>query len=83
MYSRTLYTTEFQWTLDATHLGTSVYLNPGDPAPEPTTVFSRGLISLGDVDGDGRTDYALSAMLADPNGRKGAGEVYVLYGRGD
>lgn len=60
-----------------------VYLNPGNPTPEPTTVYSRGMSALGDLDGDGRADYAISAMLADANHRTDAGEVYILYGRGD
>ena len=44
---------------------------------------SRGVAALGDIDGDGRADYAISAMLADPQGRADSGEVYILYGRGD
>lgn len=47
------------------------------------TAYSRGVARLGDIDGDGRDDYAISAMLADPNNRQDAGEVYILYGRGD
>lgn len=56
--------------------------NPGSPQTG-ITAFSRGVAKLGDIDGDGRGDYAVSAMLADPNGRSDAGEVYVIYGRGD
>ncbi|MGH6958941.1 MAG: integrin alpha, partial [Dongiaceae bacterium] len=55
-------------------------LNPSGGA---TTVISRGLAALGDIDGDGRADYAISAMRARPNNRTNAGEVYVIYGRGD
>jgi glycosylphosphatidylinositol phospholipase D len=54
-----------------------------DPANGTTTATSRGLARLGDVDGDGRGDFAIGAMLADPFGVTDAGEIYVLYGRGD
>lgn len=59
---------------------TGIYLNPNN---DPTTVYSRGVAGLGDIDGDGKEDFAISAMLADPHDRVNAGEVYVLYGRGD
>jgi len=61
-----------------TYTGTS----PVDPARQ-VTAYSRGVARLGDIDGDGRDDYAIGAMLADPNQRTDAGEVYILYGRGD
>jgi hypothetical protein len=54
-----------------------------DPANGSTTVFSQGVVGMGDLDGDGKGDFALSAMLADPDGVVNAGEVYVIYGRGD
>jgi len=55
-----------------------------DTAPGgSTTAVSRGVARLGDIDGDGRDDYAISAMLADPNSKIDAGEIYILYGRGD
>jgi hypothetical protein len=38
---------------------------------------------LGDIDGDGLMDYAISAIQARPNNRRNAGEVFVIYGRGD
>jgi hypothetical protein len=59
---------------------TGVTLNPNG---DPTTVYSHGVVGLGDIDGDGYADFAISAMLANPNNRSRAGEVYILYGRGD
>jgi len=59
-----------------------VQLSP-DPNAPVVTVDSRGVVGLGDIDGDGRADYAISAMLADVSGRTDCGEVYILYGRGD
>ncbi len=35
-----------------------------------------------DVDGDGLRDFAFAAMLANPLGRTGAGEIYLLLGTG-
>ena len=57
-----------------------VFLNPDNT---PVQVFSDGVVSIGDLDGDGFGDFAISAMLADPQERTDAGEVYVIYGRGD
>lgn len=57
-------------------------VNPDPTAPD-VVITSQGIARLGDIDGDGREDFAISAMLADPNGKTDAGEVYVLYGRGD
>lgn len=37
--------------------------------------------AIGDFDGDGRDDVALSAPHADPQGRDSAGVMHVLYGR--
>lgn len=54
-----------------------------NPDGLPTSIFSRGLSALGDIDGDGRADYGISAILADPASKQNAGEVYVIYGRGD
>lgn len=62
-------------------------LNPAGTPPTPP-ILSRGVASIGDIDGDGLGDYAISAMLGDlsdnPNERKtNAGEVYILYGKGE
>lgn len=54
-----------------------------NPAGGATRVYSRGVAAVGDIDGDGLQDYAISAMLADPNNKTNAGEVYVIYGKGD
>lgn len=43
-------------------------------------LLSRGISYAGDLDGDGRGDLMLSAVLADPDGKTNAGEVYVIYG---
>jgi hypothetical protein len=36
---------------------------------------------IGDINGDGYSDYAIGAPTADPGGRTDAGTVYVVYGR--
>ena len=54
-----------------------------NPDGIPTQIGSRGVVAVGDLDGDGFDDYAISAILADPAGRTDAGEIYILYGVGD
>ena len=44
---------------------------------------SRGIAGSGDIDGDGRADLLLSSVRAAPRDRTRAGEVYLLYGKGD
>lgn len=56
--------------------------NPANPE-QRFSAYSRGVAKLGDIDGDGCDDYAISAMLAPNNSRTNAGEVYVIYGRGE
>ena len=41
----------------------------------------RSAGATGDLNGDGYADLVISANGADPGGRKGAGEVYVVFGR--
>jgi len=43
-------------------------------------LLSRGVSPAGDVDGDGRADLLISSVLADPEDKTNAGEVYLIYG---
>ncbi len=54
--------------------------HPTNPTLGTITAASAGIAPLGDIDGDGNADFAISSMLADPNGTTDAGEVYILYG---
>lgn len=58
----------------------NTFLNPNGHV---ATVSSRGVAALGDIDGDGLADLAMSAVFANPSQRDNAGEVYILYGVGD
>lgn len=46
---------------------------PGDRA-------GRALANAGDVNGDGLDDFIIGAASADPDGKQGAGEAYVIFG---
>jgi len=41
---------------------------------------ARGLSSAGDMDNDGKHDLLISSVLADPDNKTDAGEVYLIYG---
>jgi acetaldehyde dehydrogenase (acetylating) len=41
---------------------------------------SRGINFIGDINGDGRSDIAIGAPLADPNSMDNAGKIYVVFG---
>ncbi|HSW45165.1 MAG TPA: hypothetical protein VLM89_06300, partial [Phycisphaerae bacterium] len=43
-------------------------------------LLSRGVSPAGDLDGDGLADLLVSSILADPEGKTDAGEVYLIYG---
>jgi len=47
---------------------------PGDAAGSTLT-------NVGDMNGDDLDDFAIGAPSADPGGKQGAGEIYVLFGR--
>ncbi len=49
---------------------------------EPADSFGSS-VAVGDVDGDGRADVAVGAILEDLSGKSGAGMVTVLYGSAD
>lgn len=43
-------------------------------------LLSNGVSPAGDLDGDGLADLLVSSILADPEGKTDAGEVYLIYG---
>ena len=59
--------------LDGTNGFTLTGIDPGDR-------FGVSVSSAGDVNGDGYDDLIIGAPGADPNGARGAGETYVVYG---
>jgi hypothetical protein len=48
---------------------------------DPNDYSGRSVSRAGDVNGDGIDDLLIGAAYADPNGRFGAGESYVVFGR--
>jgi hypothetical protein len=50
------------------------------PTPEAFAKFGYSAAGLGDTNGDGVPDFAVSAPFKDVNGRANAGEVYVCSG---
>ena len=42
--------------------------------------FSGGSVDIGDINNDGVDDLVIGAAGADPGGRSGAGETYVIFG---
>lgn len=49
---------------------------------QPGDLLGQTVSSLGDLDGDGRDEFAVAAPWADPLGRTNAGSVYVVFGGG-
>lgn len=47
---------------------------------DPGDASGAAASSAGDVNGDGVSDILIGAFLADPGGRTGAGESYVVFG---
>ncbi len=50
---------------------------------DPDDWSGAGVSGAGDVNGDGLADVIVGAPLADPAGNSGAGESYVVFGKGD
>ena len=59
--------------LDGTNGFTLTGIDPGDNS-------GVSVSSAGDVNGDGYDDLIIGASRADPNGKRSAGETYVVYG---
>jgi hypothetical protein len=59
-------------------LGTGGYRIRGPAQP---TEFADAVAGIGDVNGDGRPDMAISAPQAGPGGRMSSGSVHVVFGR--
>src|SRR5262245_39775189 len=48
---------------------------------DPGDEFGQSVVSVGDVSGDGITDFAVSAPLHDEGGLVDNGKVYIFSGR--
>jgi hypothetical protein len=48
---------------------------------EDSSHFGRSLAALGDLDGDGMSDFAVGAPIASPSGLSQAGSVFVFSGK--
>lgn len=66
--------------------GKWMYVNTSHPAFGATVTDAAGILSftrlVGDVNGDGDSDFAVCAFAADVQGMKGAGRIRVLSGGG-
>lgn len=73
-------TTAFSAEMDLRNLTASdgAVLNGIDASDSAGAVISN----IGDINGDGFSDFAISATGADPTTGSAAGEVYVVFGRG-
>ncbi|MCC6602239.1 MAG: FG-GAP repeat protein [Anaerolineae bacterium] len=49
-----------------------------DPAPQAEALFGHTVASAGDVNGDGLTDFLISALYKAVNGLTGQGQVFVF-----
>jgi hypothetical protein len=56
------------------------YTQPSNPNVPDSGLLARGVASAGDLDRDGRADLLIGSILADPEGKENAGEVYLIYG---
>ena len=46
-----------------------------------SSLFGKTVSSIGDINGDGIEDFAISAPFASPNGLSAAGEIIIIFGR--
>ncbi|MBC8123005.1 MAG: FG-GAP repeat protein [Gemmatimonadaceae bacterium] len=65
-------------TVDLANLGNSGFAINGATARD----YAGGSVSsAGDINGDGLADLIIGASRADPQGRAGAGQAYVVFGK--
>ncbi len=57
--------------------------DPGDQSGQASVYGHGGVAGAGDVNADGLADVIVGAHEADPGGNIGAGESYVVFGKGD